>query len=643
MCGIYGQLRFDGQSVPRERLTAMGTAMIHRGPDDEGAFVAGAVGIGMRRLSIIDLTGGHQPFTALDGQLALVVNGEVYNYQQLRRELEAAGHVFRSHSDCETILWGYLQWGLDGLLQKLSGMYAFALWDARSEQLIVARDRIGIKPLYYHFDGKAFSFASEAKSLFPAGVQPALNKEALPAYLSLGYVPAPQSLFAGVQKLPVATVAIIKAGELRLKTYWSIGSSLASYNEAQWQEKVRTELDRAIQSQMVADVPLGAFLSGGIDSSAVVAYMAKHASGPVKTYAIGFDGDAASRYYNELPYARKVADLFGTEHHEILVKPDVAGLLPQLLWQLDEPMADSAFLTTYLVSEFARRDVTVILSGVGGDELFGGYRRYLGEHYAGRYQKLPAFARSGLRALADKLPADRHNRWLDLARLARGFILTAELPFEDRYRSYIQVFGSDAINELIGPVQQVNKNNRDPIHEAFARANNPDQINRLLQVDAQTQLPDDLLLLTDKMSMAVSLECRVPFLDHELLELAASMPAAIKVCGGELKSLLKKSLRGLLPDEILYRKKRGFGAPMGAWLRGQLLPLMQQVLSPETVAARGLFAPAAVQRVMQEHLSQQADHTDHLQALLNLELWCRLYLDGHSVEHVKDELLKVAA
>ncbi|MES2047275.1 MAG: asparagine synthase (glutamine-hydrolyzing) [Pseudomonadota bacterium] len=638
MCGIYGQLRFDAQAVPRERLTAMGHAMIHRGPDDEGAFVDNAVGIGMRRLSIIDISGGHQPFTAADGKLALVVNGEVYNFRELRLELEAQGHVFRSHSDGETILWGYLQWGLELLLQKLEGMYAFALWDGRSEELIIARDRIGVKPLYYHLDGKAFTFASEAKSLFPAGIQPALNKDALPAYLSLGYVPAPQSLFAGIHKLPVASVAIIKSGKLNINTYWAIGNSLQSFSEAQWQEKVRDELERSIVSQMVADVPLGAFLSGGIDSSAVVAYMAKHASGPVKTYAIGFDGDAASRYYNELPYARKVAGLFGTEHHEILVKPDVASLLPQLLWQLDEPMADSAFLTTYLVSEFARREVTVILSGVGGDELFGGYRRYLGEHYAARYQQLPAFARSGLRALAKRLPADRHNRWLDLARLARGFILTADMPFEDRYRSYVQVFGSDAINELLGPVDS----KRDPIHEAFARANNPDQLNRLLQVDAQTQLPDDLLLLTDKMSMTVSLECRVPFLDHNLVELAASMPASIKVRGGELKSLLKTSLRGLLPDEILYRKKRGFGAPMGAWLRGQLLPMMQKVLSPETVAARGLFSPAAVQRVMQEHLSQQADHTDHLQALLNLELWCRLYLDGHSVEQIKAELLQTA-
>jgi len=380
-------------------------------------------------------------------------------------------------------------------------------------------------------------------------------------------------------------------------------------------------------------------LSGGVDSSAVVASMAKHATGPVKTYAIGFDGDAASRYYNELPYARQVAEHFGSEHHEILVRPEVAELLPRLLWHLDEPISDSAFLTTYLVSEFARREVTVILSGVGGDELFGGYRRYLGEQYAGRYQRLPGVARSVLRSIAKRLPADRHSRWLDVARLARGFILSAELPFEERYRSYVQMFAPDAIAALCDG----GKRGADPIAEAFAQANSGDFLNRLLHVDSLTQLPDDLLLLTDKMSMSVSLECRVPLLDHQLVELAARMPASIKMRGGKLKHLLKQALRSTLPDEILYRRKRGFGAPMGAWLRGQLLPLMQQVLSPESIKARDLFNPQAVQQVMDEHMAQQADHTDHLQALMNLELWCRLYFDGYSVDRLKDELVQAAA
>ncbi len=640
MCGIYGQFRFDGQTVSRSLLTAMGNRMTHRGPDDEGAFYNGGLGMGMRRLSIIDVTGGHQPFATADGNMALVANGEVYNFQELRAELERAGHQFGSHSDCETILWGYLEWGVDKLLEKLNGMYAFALWDGRSRELIVARDRIGIKPLYYHLDDKAFSFASEAKCLFPAGVKAALNRDALPAYLSLGYVPAPHTLFTDIYKLPVGSVAVVKDRRLKLHRYWDLPTAIDTYpSEGEWMERVRAQLDASVAMQMVSDVPLGAFLSGGVDSSAVVASMAKHATGPVKTYAIGFDGDAASRYYNELPYARQVAERFGTEHHEILVRPEVAELLPRLLWHLDEPISDSAFLTTYLVSEFARREVTVILSGVGGDELFGGYRRYLGEQYAGRYQRLPGVARSVLRSIAKHLPADRHSRWLDVARLARGFILSAELPFEERYRSYVQMFAPDAIAALCDG----SKRGADPIAEAFAQADSGDFLNRLLHVDSLTQLPDDLLLLTDKMSMSVSLECRVPLLDHQLVELAARMPASIKMRGGKLKHLLKQALRGTLPDEILYRRKRGFGAPMGAWLRGQLLPLMQQILSPESIKARDLFNPQAVQQVMDEHMAQQADHTDHLQALMNLELWCRLFLDGQSVEQLKDELLQAAA
>ena len=640
MCGIYGQFRFDGQPVPRGLLTAMGDAMIHRGPDDDGAFCDGTIGLGMRRLSIIDVSGGHQPFTTADGNLALVANGEVYNFQELRAELERTGHRFASRSDCETILWGYLEWGLDKLLHKLNGMYAFALWDGRLRQLIVARDRIGIKPVYYHFDGKVFTFASEAKSLFLAGVSATLNRDALPAYLSLGYVPAPHTLFTGIHKLPVGSVGVIKGAKLKLHSYWSLPISIDKHrSESEWIDCVRAQLDASVAKQMVSDVPLGAFLSGGIDSSAVVAYMVKHASGPVKTYAIGFDGDAASRYYNELPYARKVAERFGTEHHEIVVRPEVAKLLPRLLWHLDEPISDSAFLTTYLVSEFARQEVTVILSGVGGDELFGGYRRYLGEEYAARYQRLPQVARMLLRSLAKCLPADRHSRWLDLARLARAFILSAELPFEERYRSYIRMFAPDAIVALLGETER----GSDAVDEAFAQARSSDVLNRLLHVDSLTQLPDDLLLLTDKMSMSVSLECRVPLLDHQLVELAASVPASVKIRGGELKHLLKEALRGTLPNEILYRKKRGFGAPMGAWLRGQLLPLMRQVLSQESVRARGLFNPRTVQQVMHEHMTRQADHTDHLQALMNLELWCRLYLDGRSIDHVSDELSQAAA
>jgi asparagine synthase (glutamine-hydrolysing) len=641
MCGIYGQFRLDGKPVSRSMLHSMGNAMIHRGPDDEGVFCEGGVGLGMRRLSIIDLAGGHQPFTAVSGQVALVANGEVYNFKELRLELERAGYIFRSQSDCETILWGFLEWGVDKLVQKLNGMYAFALWDGRAQQLVMVRDRLGIKPLYYHFDGKVFTFASEAKSLFPAGIRAVLNHGALPAYLALGYVPAPQTLFAGIHKLPVASIAVASAEKLDVRSYWSLSPEIdASTSEAEWSERVSAQLESSVAMQMVSDVPLGAFLSGGIDSSAVVAYMSRHASGPVKTYAIGFDGDAASRFYNELPYAREVAASFGTEHHEILVRPDVARLLPALIWQLDEPMADSAFLTTYLVSEFARREVTVILSGVGGDELFGGYRRYLGQHYVANYERLPARVRSLLGGIAGRLPADRHGRWLNLARLARTFILSVELPFEARYRSYVQMFAPEAIAALC---ENGYGDEYDPLTKAFTQADSRDYLNRLLHVDSLTQLPDDLLLLTDKMSMSVSLECRVPLLDHKLVELAARIPASIKMRGGRLKHLMKQSLRDTLPDVILDRQKRGFGAPMGAWLRAQLLPLMRQLLSAECIRARGLFKPQAVQRVIHEHLARQADHTDHLQALMNLELWCRLYLDGASVDRLTEDLLEAAA
>lgn len=640
MCGIYGQLRFDGLSVAPRSLSAMGRAMIHRGPDDEGQFCAGPIGLGMRRLSIIDLTGGQQPFQTPDGSVALVANGEVYNFKELRLELERAGHRFRSRSDCETILWGYLEWGLERLLKKLNGMYAFALWDARLRQLLIARDRLGIKPLYYYFDGKAFSFASEIKSLLASGVPAEFNREALPAYLSLGYVPAPHTLFRGIRKLPVATAAAVKGAEITFERYWSLPTEVRSdYSDKEWRERVLAQLEVSVARQMVSDVPLGAFLSGGIDSSAVVAFMAKHASGALKTYAIGFEGDGANHYYNELPYAQQVARRFGSEHHEILVKPDVATLLPQLLWQMDEPIADSAFLTTFLVSEFARREVTVILSGVGGDELFGGYRRYLGEHYAARYRRLPSFVRAALRRIADRLPADRHNRWLDLGRLARAFVLTADLDFEQRYRSYIEVFAPTTIRDLCG----AKGGGADAVKDAFAASAGQDFLNRLLNVDSQTQLPDDLLLLTDKMSMAVSLECRVPLLDHELVELAAAIPVSCKLRGGELKHILKEALQGILPKEILYRKKRGFGAPMGAWLRDELLGLMEQVLSESSLRQRGIFDPKVVRQVINEHMSRQADHTDHLQALINLELWCRLYLDGHSVGQVQDGLVRAAA
>lgn len=636
MCGIYGLIHFDGMSAQPELLSRMGEATVHRGPDDEGRFAAGPCAIGMRRLSIIDLAGGHQPLSSVDGKLWLVCNGEIYNYRELRRELEAKGQRFKTQTDCEVLLALYRVYG-DEFLAHVNGMYAFALWDGERERLLIGRDRLGVKPLYLHRTAQRLAFASEAKALLALpDVAREVDPAALESYLHLGYVPAPQSLFRGIEKLPPATLLTIERGSVRSRRYWEVPQQIdRALSEQDWIDAVRANVTDAVRMQMVSDVPIGAFLSGGVDSSGVVAHMARHSDRPIKTYAIGFEGEGAERYYNELPYARQVAQRFGTEHHEILVRPDVVQLLPQLAWHLDEPIADSASVTTYLVSEFARRDVTVILSGVGGDELFGGYRRYLGHRYQRHFDRMPGWARRAARGVADRLPADRHSPLLNLSRYAKGFLAGAEQSFEDRYRSYVEVFPSDAAYTL----RRINGVPRwDALEAAFGRAYSDDALNRMLVVDTETQLPDDLLLLTDKMSMATSLECRVPLLDHRLVELAARMPEDMKIRGGRLKHLFKRALDDVLPADILHRKKRGFGTPMGAWLKKDLAPVLRHVLSDRAVETRGFFRSEGVRQLIADHDASRVDGTDRLLALLNLEIWARVYLDRRSPADVADEL-----
>jgi asparagine synthase (glutamine-hydrolysing) len=639
MCGIHGILVLDGAPPQREVLSAMGRVTRHRGPDDEGIHQDGALAIGMRRLSIIDVTGGHQPLSNEDGTLWLVANGEIYNYRELTRDLVAQGHRFRTASDCETLLHLYEEHG-DDFLEGVNGMFAFALWDARRRRLILGRDRLGIKPLYLFEDARRLIFASEAKGILQVpGVATELDVSVLPSFLTLGYVPAPQSMFRGIRKLPPATLLVAENGRVTQRRYWRPPDHVEKgVDEATWVERVRERIDEAVRLQMVSDVPIGAFLSGGVDSSAVVAMMSKH-SERVKTYAIGFDGGEAEAFYNELPYARQVAALFDTDHHEIVVRPDVVELLPMLLWHMDEPIADSALVTTYLVSQFARRDVTVILSGVGGDELFAGYRRYLGNHYQRRFDRLPAVMRRAMSAAGARLPSDRHSPLLNTMRLAKGFLAGAGLPLAERYRSYVEVFDEDAAAELMKAPRD---NYANPLGAAFADAGSDDDLNRLLAVDAATQLPDDLLLLTDKMSMAVSLECRVPLLDHTLFELAAAMPQAVKLRGGRLKHVMKTALSDVLPRDILERKKRGFGTPMGAWFKGELAPMLRQLLSRESIERRGLFDHHAISRLIDAHAGNRIDGTDRLLALLNFEIWARLFLDGRAPTDVVDEL-KVAA
>jgi asparagine synthase (glutamine-hydrolysing) len=644
MCGIHGFIQLDGQPVLPAQLTAMGNITQHRGPDDEGMHIDGNVGIAMRRLSIIDLAGGHQPLSNVDGTLWLVCNGEIYNYRELRTELQAKGHRFKTGSDSEVLLHGYAQWG-DDVVLRLNGMFDFALWDTRRRRLLIGRDQLGVKPLYVAQTAQRLAFATEAKALLQLpGMSTELNREVLADYLHLGYVPAPHSIFRCVQKLPPATLLAVENGQVRQWRYWQLSPRVVTgVSDADWVQRIRQGIDRAVKMQMVSDVPIGAFLSGGVDSSAVVASMARHSQQPIRTYAIGFEGGTAEQLYNELPFARQVAQLFKTEHHEIVVKPDVVGLLPKLVWHMDEPVSDSAFITTYLVSEFARRDVKVILSGVGGDELFGGYRRYLGGHYAAKFAALPGWARKAASSAAAHLPADRHHKWLNVARLAKGFIASAEMQDDERYRSYLQVLSRQQVSALLhgGPPNVWASG--DALDKAFAMAGQEDPINRLFAVDAETQLPDDLLMLTDKMSMAVSLECRVPLLDPELVDLAASIPGQAKMRGGELKHLMKQALAADLPQDILHRKKRGFGTPMGAWLKRDLAPVLRELLSEASVRQRGLFDPKAVNTLVADHQANRADATDALLALLNLEVWSRLYLDGRSHQDLAAQLHELAA
>ena len=637
MCGIYGILGFPEPSADAYALERMGHTMRHRGPDDDGAHSDPHIHMGMRRLAVIDVEGGQQPIFNEDRTVVAICNGEIYNYQSLRSDLIARGHTFTSASDTEVIVHLYEEYGPD-MVTYLRGMFAFAIWDSRQKQLVLARDRLGIKPLYVAEQPNGLIFASELKSILEvSGQPPRIDQAALHEYLSLGYVPGPYSMIKGVHKLMPGSYLIANEGGRRTKKYWSIcHEAQTEISEDEWSQRIADTIEEAVVSQMVSDVPLGAFLSGGIDSSAVVAFMARSSDRPVKTYSIGFDVGVGGEYYNELPYARQVATQFQTDHREIIVRPDVARLLPELLWYLDEPIADAAFLTTYLVSKFAREDVTVILSGVGGDELFGGYRRYWSDYIASIYLRLPAALRHNvLQPLARKIPGDRHSRILDWFRLVKGFMAGAELEADERYESHMRVFGASEMSDLLS-VDAAQRS--ETMIRAFEQVSSSQSLERMIEVDLQTQLPDDLLMLTDRMSMATSLECRVPLLDEKLVDLAMELPPHMKVHGTGLKIGLKAAMRDVLPGSIVDRKKRGFGAPIGGWFKQDLSRFLDGVLSRSAIEERGLVDWSTVSNLKEKHQASREDYTDHLLALVNLELWCQLYLDGTSTSTVAEKL-----
>jgi asparagine synthase (glutamine-hydrolysing) len=489
--------------------------------------------------------------------------------------------------------------------------------------------------------GRSIAFASEVKALLKApGISACIDRDALREHLAIGYCVAPRTIFEGVRKLPPATRLVWDAEGVATDRYWDLPRRVRTdWTADQWVEAVRTELRRAVADHMVSDVPIGAFLSGGIDSSAVVAFMAEQSTLPVNTYSIGYGGSTTSDYFNELEYAGQVARLFKTNHHEIVVAPDVARLLPRLLWHVEEPISDSAVATTFLVAELAAKSVKVILSGVGGDELFAGYRRYLGDHYQRRFRSLPGWVRQQVvQPLARALPSGRQNRVMDLARYARKFIQASDLSWQDQYRLYIEILARDQVAGLLVDGGHAGTTVEDGFDRVLASETADDVLLRLMRVDAQTQLPEDLLLLTDKITMATSIECRVPFLDDRLVELAAQAPAETKLGQGQLKQLLKQSLRGVLPDEILDRSKRGFGAPMGEWFKRDLRPLREALLNPAVVESRGYLSAAGVQSVLEAHDANREDYSDLLLVLMNLEIWCRLFVDQRSVDDVAGEL-----
>jgi len=625
MCGIAGHV---GAAAP-ELLPAMLGLLKHRGPDDSGIHAAGDVGLAMTRLAIIDLATGRQPMSDATGRYWIVFNGEIYNFRQLRAELMTAGRRFRTRSDTEVILHAYAVHG-EACVERLAGMFAFAIWDDAERRLFLARDRLGKKPLYYWHRDRLFLFASEPKALFchPA-VARSLDWAALHHYLAFGYTPATRSIFDSIRKLPAAHTLTVVDGRSTQRRYWQLPAGAASPGPAAGREEtaaaVRAALREAVRLRLESDVPLGVFLSGGVDSSAVVASMREVTSGRIATFSVGF-GRAAPTY-DELPYARLVAERFATDHHEEILEPDVRAILPDIVRAFDEPFADSSAIPTFVVAQATARHVKVALSGIGGDETFGGYPRYLGLRVAALHDRLPRWLRLASRSLTGRLPDSASSRnWADWA---RRFTAEPDATPCERYIGWTRFFGDGELAGLATPAlaSHLGAGVDELQRTAFVSGRPGDPVDGAFRVDLGTYLPDDLLTMADRMSMAHSLEVRAPFCDHRIIEESLRLPSSAKIPGGRLKGLLKAAFAGVLPREVLAHRKQGFMIPLGDWLRRDLRPTMDDLLAPDCVRARGLFDPSAVEALKREHLSGARTHADRLWTLMMLELWTREYLD----------------
>ncbi len=643
MCGIAGLINLE----PEQRIAAMLRTIEHRGRDDEGVWTSEAIDdsgrracFGHRRLAIIDTSSaGHQPLLSADGRYVLTFGGEIYNYRELREELKGRGHVFQTETDTEVLLTAFAEWGKE-CLPRLNGMFHFAVWDNRERTLTLARDHVGIKPLYYFYEPAAgakpglFIFASEVKAILATGlVERSLDPEALHQFLTFLWAPDPNTLFRGIKTLPPAHALTLQDDQIHISEWWDVSFNEVEEgrSEAWWQEQVLETLDRVVKLEMVADVPLGSFLSGGIDSSGIVAMMRRHSNGRrVSTYTVGIESEDL-RYDiipDDVQWARRASKHLDTDYHEIMLQPAVAELLPKLVYHMDEPAIDMA-IPSYLVSQAARETLRVMLSGMGGDEVFAGYPRQLAMKIAGAFDPVPGMLRRPLlKTIARTLPGGLPGKLTAPLRNAKKFARSAGLDFEERYLGYGTYFTDDSKQRLYSDDMRAATQGLDAYaahRRYFARVEKAAPLNRLLYVDLKTFLPCLNLITTDKTSMAANLEVRVPFLNRHLIELTARMPPALKLRGFKRKYILKRALEKVLPHDLVWRKKAGFGAPIRAWLRGPLRPLVADLLSPETVQRRGLFRAEEVERIINANLSGREDYNLQVFQLLVLELWQRQF------------------
>ena len=630
MCGICGKVYHSGdRTVDGELLRSMASVINHRGPDDEGIYVKGNVGLAHKRLSILDLSpAGHQPMSNEDGSIWIVFNGEIYNFLDLREELQKKGHTFRSRTDTETIIHLYEEKGVE-CVNDLRGMFAFAIWDENKKRLFCARDRAGKKPFVYAHTEDGLVFASEIKSLLKdPTLKRSLDYTAIHHYLTYQYVPSPMSIFKSIKKLPPAHMLIYERGDLKIKRYWNLSyqNKLQLSSVEEYGEQFRDLFEEAVKIRLRSDVPLGAFLSGGIDSSLVVAVMSRLMNQPVKTFSIGFEEEG----YDEVAFARLIAEKYETDHHEFTVKPDAVNILPKIVWHYNEPFADSSAIPTYYVSKMTRDFVTVALNGDGGDESFAGYERYVADKLADYYRRVPPFIREGIirRAWINFPTVPTEETFSGgLNGLSRGY----RKPPERRYVRWICFFDNEMKGDLYTPsFKDLNRelDSVDLTVKWYEQADAEQFLDRTLFVDVMSYLPEDLLVKVDIASMAHSLEARSPFLDHKVMEFAASLPPNLKLRGMETKFLLKDTLSDIVPQEILQRKKMGFGVPLDVWFRNDLKEMAYDVLLDQKSIERGYFRKEYVSKMLDEHVSKQYDHSYRIWALLFLELWHKMFVDG---------------